>query len=256
MPSVEQWDRINEIVLDIYRAQNVTELRWNFMRELADVVPYQSIFSDLRCIRRGREVCFDPLSPDISGDDLAAYYDRFIAKDFTSWATSQSQVISAYRDSDFISDGARRESELYREWMQPRDILYGSCINIAYQGADYGTVTLGRSESKGDFTDEELEALKILAQHLSLKFHLLYPAGIPYPEQTDVTEQVKSMYRLTNREVEVCQLIYNGLSTQEAACALSISVNTLNRHLANIFKKTDVNSRVALMHKIKDVIAS
>lgn len=256
MLTSETWEKINEIVFGIYRAQNLSDLRWSFMRDLAEVVPFQSIFCDLRLVRRGKEICFDPISLDMSEEELAAYYDTFIAKDFTSWATSQSQVIAAYRDSDFISDAARLESELYQKWMRPRNILYGSCIIIAYEGIDYGTVTLGRSERAGDFTTDDIEVLKVLARHLGLKYHLLFPAGIPYPEKTDTASRAKAAFRLTDRETEVCQLIYQGLTTQEAASALSISIHTLNRHLANIYKKTNVGSRVALMHKIKDVIES
>lgn len=254
MLSTETWEKVDDIVFNIYRAQNLADLRWGFMRDLAEVVPFQSIFSDLRLVRRGKDLCLDPISLDMSEEELAAYYDTFITKDFTSWATSQSQVISAYRDSDFISDAARLESELYQKWMRPRNILYGSCINIAYEGIDYATVTLGRSEQAGDFTADDIEVLKVLARHLGLKYHLLFPAGIPYPEKTSAASRAKAVFRLTDRETEVCQLVCQGLSAQEAAGSLSISVHTLNRHLANIYKKTNVGSRIALMRKLKDVV--
>jgi DNA-binding NarL/FixJ family response regulator len=50
---------------------------------------------------------------------------------------------------------------------------------------------------------------------------------------------------LTAREVEVLQLIANGLSNKEIAEALFLSAKTVSRHLSNIFTKIDVNSRAA-----------
>lgn len=48
---------------------------------------------------------------------------------------------------------------------------------------------------------------------------------------------------LSEREIEVIKLVGQGKSNKEIAQDLSISVNTVKVHLANIFKKTDVSSR-------------
>ena len=48
---------------------------------------------------------------------------------------------------------------------------------------------------------------------------------------------------LTKREVEVVQLIANGKSNPEIADELFISLNTVLRHVSNIFGKLGVSSR-------------
>jgi ATP/maltotriose-dependent transcriptional regulator MalT len=50
---------------------------------------------------------------------------------------------------------------------------------------------------------------------------------------------------LTEREVEVLQLVADGLTNQEIATALTLSAKTISRHLSNIFTKIDVTSRAA-----------
>lgn len=61
--------------------------------------------------------------------------------------------------------------------------------------------------------------------------------------------------RLTQRELEVLQLIAKGLSNHEIASRLFLSEKTIKNHLTNIFRKIDVTDRTqavlyALKHKI------
>ena len=55
-------------------------------------------------------------------------------------------------------------------------------------------------------------------------------------------------YGITQREFEFILLIKRGLTNKEIASELSISVNTVNNHIANIFDKTDVRSRIDLLN--------
>lgn len=50
---------------------------------------------------------------------------------------------------------------------------------------------------------------------------------------------------LTDREIEVLLLVAAGLTNQEVAAALFLSVKTISRHLSNIFTKIGVTSRAA-----------
>jgi DNA-binding CsgD family transcriptional regulator/PAS domain-containing protein len=61
---------------------------------------------------------------------------------------------------------------------------------------------------------------------------------------------------LTKREFEILQLVENGLRNHEIAERLFISVNTVKRHLDNLYIKFDVNSRtemVAKAYRIKSI---
>ncbi len=58
-------------------------------------------------------------------------------------------------------------------------------------------------------------------------------------------------YHITEREFVVIQLVSNGLTNKEIASELDISANTVNNHVANIFSKTKVRSRIDLLNLLK-----
>jgi DNA-binding NarL/FixJ family response regulator len=63
---------------------------------------------------------------------------------------------------------------------------------------------------------------------------------------TRFEEQPESKRELTLREVEIISEIKAGSSNREIARTLSISEETVKRHLSNIFEKLGVSSRLEL----------
>ena len=57
-------------------------------------------------------------------------------------------------------------------------------------------------------------------------------------------------HMLTEREREVMGCAYYGMTNPQIADRLSISQSTVKRHMHNIFEKTDVKSRVELIHMV------
>ncbi len=58
-------------------------------------------------------------------------------------------------------------------------------------------------------------------------------------------------YNITEREFEIITLISQGLTNKEIASELDISANTVTNHVANIFSKTQVRSRIDLLNVVK-----
>jgi len=58
-------------------------------------------------------------------------------------------------------------------------------------------------------------------------------------------------YHITEREFAVIELISKGLTNKEMATELGISANTVNNHVANIYSKTKVRSRIDLLNLLK-----
>lgn len=56
---------------------------------------------------------------------------------------------------------------------------------------------------------------------------------------------------LSARELEVLQLIAGGLSNQEIADAMYVSVNTVKTHITNLFYKLEVSRRTQAVEKAK-----
>ncbi len=58
---------------------------------------------------------------------------------------------------------------------------------------------------------------------------------------------------LTPREVEVLQHMSKGLSNQEIADAMFVSLNTVKTHISNVFSKLDVQRRTQAIQKVKSM---
>lgn len=58
---------------------------------------------------------------------------------------------------------------------------------------------------------------------------------------------------ISKRELEVLQLIAKGLSNQEIAAELFVSLNTVKSHVARLFEKLEVKRRTQAMEKSKQM---
>lgn len=67
-----------------------------------------------------------------------------------------------------------------------------------------------------------------------------------------IFEENSSRYKLTNREVEIVQLLRQGNKYQTIADKLFISELTVKKHVRNIFEKTAATNRIELIHKLEN----
>lgn len=80
-----------------------------------------------------------------------------------------------------------------------------------------------------------------------------YSVYITNSAQTSApADSVAALYDLTERETEIVRLILEGLNNNEIGTRLYISPHTVKTHILNIFKKTQVNRRAALIKKIHE----
>ena len=63
-------------------------------------------------------------------------------------------------------------------------------------------------------------------------------------------DTIAEKHKLTHREREVMELVYEGLTNPDIAEALFISRNTVKHHVHNLFEKLDVSTRIELVHLI------
>ncbi len=238
----EQWKRINDIVLYINSERDIYRLRKNFLEYIQELIPHDKSFFDLGAIKGMKVVFFDPVTKNIEKDFMISYFKEYEAIDTMFWFFSQDQE-DIYRESNYITPAMLKASVFYNGWMVPQGIRYGMGSRVAKEDILYGSVNLWRSEEKGDFTDEELEILRILNKHLALYFYNKYPNGIKRNSENDYSETLIHLYSLTEREADVIDLIYQGKSNGEIAEVLFVSENTVKKHIYNVFKKMKVSNR-------------
>ena len=71
-------------------------------------------------------------------------------------------------------------------------------------------------------------------------FDLLMNASIPKMEKE---EKEKNNYALSDRELEILKLTIDGYSYKQIAAKLFLSINTVKKHLTNIYHKLHVTSK-------------
>lgn len=72
-------------------------------------------------------------------------------------------------------------------------------------------------------------------------------------QKKDVTSSKQLVDPLSNREIEILELIASGLKNKEIAEQLVISINTVLYHVKNIYRKLGVNKRTLAVAKAKEI---
>lgn len=240
-----EWLKINSIVADIYNIKDITEMRKSYLQKIRSLIPYQRAFFDLCSDKSGSRSFFQPIAVNLSDESLREYYLKYESLDYSVWALSQDIALS-YRDTDLIAEDIRTRSVFFTKWLQPLGIFYEGGCNIVYNGIVYGSVTLMRDKSSGDFQDRELEISNILSQHLCNRFFTDYPNGIREKSCFSPDAAILSRFLLTAREYEVLKLLQMGLTNQQISEKLYISNNTTKKHVANLFRKLGISSRAQI----------
>jgi len=74
---------------------------------------------------------------------------------------------------------------------------------------------------------------------------------LPQTAPTQINQAEIDNLALSKREMEVLQLMAQGLSNKEIADGLFVSLNTVKTHSSNIFEKLDVKRRTQAVEKSK-----
>ena len=85
-----------------------------------------------------------------------------------------------------------------------------------------------------------------------LVYLFTYFKRMPHAPNHELTYDRVTKFNISEREYSVVKLIKAGRTNKEIAAALHISVNTVNNHIANIFAKTQVRSRIDLLNTLNE----
>ena len=120
----------------------------------------------------------------------------------------------------------------------------GYLVELAWSLCDYADMLLGR-----DGDGDKAKAATLLDESLQICSELgmrpLTERAIALKERAEQQPTRAAAYPdgLTQREVEVLRLIAAGKSNREIGEELVISLNTVARHVSNIFSKTGSSNR-------------
>ena len=81
----------------------------------------------------------------------------------------------------------------------------------------------------------------------------LVTVNVPQPVSFEPDLQEIEKRGISARELEVLQLVAEGLSNQEIADKLFVSLNTVKTHTSNLFLKLEANRRTQAIQKAKNL---
>ena len=176
--------------------------------------------------------------------ELENTYTKMQKEDGSIWILYRKQS-GIYKDTDLMTDDVRTQTSYYQKCLKPYGLHYSVDVTIADGKNMLGIMTIYRTEEEGDFTDEDIELLSLLSDHLNARFSMdLTPEeniGTGHKIESYITK-----YNLTSREAEVLDLIFDGDANETIEAKLCISQHTLKKHLQNLYRKTEVSGRIQL----------
>ncbi len=139
------------------------------------------------------------------------------------------------------------ENEFIKECIGTRGVQFSLDFSL-FDNREQSRLVLAldRTEEK-PFSDEEVKLINLIAPHLDnmhRKFFLLSGPDGKIIHRMDARIELET---LTRREKEVVSCLCEGIPTAEMCKVMNISRSTLYRHIANIYKKLDVNNMQELL---------
>jgi DNA-binding CsgD family transcriptional regulator len=139
----------------------------------------------------------------------------------------------AWRMTDRMTLSAYRRTDLYNLLGRPHDIEYS--MDFWMRAPDGIVRGLSFDASRRDFSERERDLLDVLGRHLATVLGRRDPR-LPRPAGD---------LGLTQREAEILAWVARGRTNEEIAAMLSVSANTVRKHLENAFVRLGVHTRAA-----------
>lgn len=244
----KEWYRISEITAAIYNMP--FHMVFHFvLNSIKDLIPYSHSLSYFIRSENGMNVYFGMQSGDIPEEHIKSYINKYSKLDFINWYSNADHP-EVFRESDIIPDELREKAQFMQKWMLPIGIYYGVGVLVANKGIQYGALFVYRSKEEQDFSDKEMEILRVLNHHLCLRFGNLFPEGLCNIYIESCVSEITKIHCLTKREMEIVGNIRNGTLRIDLCDKLHITENTLNKHLDNIYKKLGINTFEELLQSL------
>lgn len=251
----KEWEYLLQIIYRVNQCSHYEEFALLAMNQIRTLIPFQKARMARSERNDGRIFQYDPVCINPPGKDFdesiytnGGYRSPWYEYLFYPWS-------SAFRYSDIRQENLWEQSELYRDVWEPQGLYYGLHCTLVHDDLPLGMFSLFRTKAAGDFSNKELYIMDQFKFHLELGlFKILISMedtdnekASPGPLRMSRLSNASEEYHLTKQETNIVQLIFEGKSSSEICDKLFISSATLRKHIYNIYRKTNVKSRIQLI---------
>ena len=238
---------INNIIYQIYSIADFDTMKVTFLNLLKMLVPNTASSILMADHTHSKNLLCNPICVPEIYSDAEKNYLLNEEEDYSRWVMLSGQCL-LIRESDLMAEEERMKTILYKKCYEPFGLHYSLQLNLVYNDLFLGVVTIYRKKEEGDFTDDEMFLVKAFSDHLNLRFYE-YKTNTSKNSSSNAYSitDLASQYQLTNREVEVLQLLFQDMDNNEIANKLFISGFTLKKHIQNLYRKLDVSTKWSLL---------
>lgn len=233
---------LNSLIYKIYSIPEEKEMRSGFLEGLKLMIDFDA--ADFYLAKDdGTEGLVNPVA--LNCESISGNYD---ALDYSRGILYSGKSI-CYKETDIIDDEKRKKSPYYQMVYRPNNWHFAMQIILAQRKQFLGVITLYRSIGKADFSYEDIFTADLFREHMSLR--LAFERERRRPERNGQSiDHIVEKYSLTKREREVLLCVVQGENRETISENLTVSENTLKKHMSNIYRKIGVNNRVQLLKAV------
>ena len=242
--SNNEWELINKIVVMIYSQNDSYAMRETFLKNLRtlidfDVAEFSLINSDGRL--------YNSVEVNMAGSeimDIAERYNRYkdmYGQESIDYIFRYSESLIACNATSGLRGDSYKNTRFNTVFIRSIKMKYCCTMSIISGDTLVAEVSLYCS-SDPDFSGREVYILSQFKEHLTnllTQFH----------GKKELSSFSKFQYNylaersLTERELQVSELLLSDMPNHSIADTLCISINTLKKHTYNIYRKLDITSR-------------
>lgn len=239
------WMILNNIIYKIYTTENLDTMRELLLEQLRMVMDYDS--ADFFLAPRGNEASFcRPILYNCEEETVTRYKEKEHESD--NVLSGKSMV---YRETDLMPDEKRTSSEYFQKVYRPNNWNYSIQLVLGMNKEFLGVATFYRTLGKDNFQYDDILILDMLKDHLSYRLFKDRKESESSDKKLSVMEATQK-YDLTKREKMILEQLMAGKENSCICDELSISVNTLKKHILNIYRKLGIRNRVQMFKMIRE----
>ena len=239
------WIILNTIIYKVYTMEDFDEMRKELLEQLKLLVDFDSADFYLASVEEEKKL------------DRPVMYncDSNLSEEYEELDYSRGIMYSGksivYRETDIISDDMRVKTEYYQKVYKPNNWHYSLQMIMAKDKKFLGVVTLYRNIGKDDFSHDDVFLVDTLKDHLAYRLWQHKQNRMQFGEKLTVSAATEK-FGLTRQEHNILHLLMEGKDNSFICEYLSISINTLKKHILNIYRKLGIRNRVQLFKKIRE----
>lgn len=233
----------NEVVYRLHACQSMEAFKPTLLSQVKLLIPYAyGTFIPIHTDPETQQAAHgEPYCLPRSFTPMEEKWLQMADRGYSLWM-SYAPEPTVTRDSELLAGDSRFDTPSYRHIYQEWRVYDCLQMTIALAGRTMGRLAFYRTRAEGAFTDQDVFALRALANHIGLACARCLQGEGAGSAKRPLAELIEA-YGLTRREGEILGLILRDQNNEEILARLTISRNTLLKHLQNLYRKCGVSSR-------------